>query len=83
MVRSIVLGANTRPNDILAWNEVSKTITPTTILVDRPGTDYHVITQMPFGTYAQINDEPDTANGLVRRFTGAIALNPAGKSRMW
>ena len=81
MVRSIVLGANTRLNDIPTVNVVSNMIRRMTIVVGHPGLDYHVITQKTFGTYAQVNDEPDLTIGWMRRTTGAIALNTVGTNK--
>ena len=76
MVRSIVCGANIRLNDIPAVNGVSNNISPTTIVGGHPRPDYHVITKVSFGTYAQVNDDSDPTNGLIQKTTGVIALNP-------
>ena len=81
MIRSIVLGANTWLADIPAVNGVSDTLNPTNIVVCCAGPDYYVINKIDFGTYAQVNDEPDPASGLIQKTTGAIALHPVGNKQ--
>ena len=81
MVISMVLGANTRLNDIIAVNGVSDIISPTTILVGHPSLDYYVITIISFRTYAQFNDEPDPTKVIIQRTNGVTALHHVGMSK--
>ena len=50
MLRSMVLGANARLNDIPVVNGVVGTLCPTTILAGRPGPNYNIISRIEFGT---------------------------------
>ena len=65
MVISMILGANMRLNNIPAVDGVSDTLSQTTIVVGCPGPDYYVIARIYFGTYDQVNNEPNPANNLI------------------
>ena len=81
VVGSMVLGANTRINNISAINGVFNILSPTNIVVGRPGPDYSITKIIEFGTYAQVNDESDPTNILLYRTTGTITLHHVGNEQ--
>ena len=76
MITGMVTAAYSQINDLPAPSGVSDTINPSTIVASRPSPDYNVMTSIAFGTYVQVDNEPNPANTITTRTTGAIALNP-------
>ena len=81
MVTGMVTASYSRINDLPAPSGVSDIISPSTIVASRPSPDYNVMTSIAFGTYVQVDDEPEPTNITTTRTTGAIALNPVGNEQ--
>ena len=81
LVTSMVTRAITNLNNIPAENGISSDISPLTIEVGRPSPDYKTLISIPFGSYAQVNENNEPRNDNQPRTTGAIALHPSGNEQ--
>ena len=74
MITSIVEWMITCLNDFPNKNRISQTLSPSTIILGKPKTDYKTLTISP-GVYAEVFDS--TNNTMKSRSVGAIALRPS------
>jgi hypothetical protein len=80
MMRAVVENSNKVLNQFPAKKGVSRTLSPLTIMMGRPGPDYND-TKIEFGTYTQVFESNDPTNTTKARTTGAIALTPTGNAQ--
>jgi Reverse transcriptase (RNA-dependent DNA polymerase) len=64
-------------NQFPAFDGISDTISPFTMMTGKPNPDYTQIT-LDFGSYVQVFEDNNPTNSTHSRCTGAIALNPTG-----
>ena len=79
MIAKLVYSATSLLNSLPHDNEVSKLLSPCTIITGTT-TDYKRHRALDFGTYVQTDESHD--NAIIRRTIGAIARRPTGNAQV-